>query len=269
MPCPLLVLLLLAWPASVAPSPLSSFCPSHAIVGAAPLPSGLSIKLALLSLLAAAALVRGAVNLDGSRASPLLSDDDPAPISDPLTYVPEQYDCPLPCQAAYANVHKWTPYYSADRLRRCELPVLLYFSVLLPLDDPDTDVLIRSCTIGADPASAGDRTVRKATSMTIENPKLGAGLFEPSVSLAPACAIDGREMSGTLALSASGGGGLSSGAGAQALLDGMKSFWSAKDNCDEGFLFAYDKQTVAGVYISAGIGKKTAVSALGALAGRL
>jgi len=183
--------------------------------------------------------------------------------------VPEQHDCPLPCQAAYANVHKWTPYYSVDRLRRCELPVLLHFSVLLPLDDPDTDVLIRSCTIGADPASAGDRTVRKATSMTIENPKLGAGLFEPSASLAPAYAIDGREMSGTLALSASGGSGLSSGAGAQALLDGMKSFWSAKDNCDEGFLFAYDKQTVASVYIGAGIGKKTAVSALGALAGRL
>jgi hypothetical protein len=225
------------------------------------------MKSAHIFFLAAATAVHGAVNLDGARVVEPLSEGDFSLIDDPLTYVPEQHNCPLPCNVDYANVHKWTPYYSINRLQRCELPMLLHFSVLLPLDDPNTDVLIRSCTLGIDPASAGDRTVINATSIPIDNPKLGANLFQPSVNVAPACAIDGRETSGELALTASGG--RASSQEALGLLDGMRKFFDATDNCDETFLFAYHKQTVASIHIGAGFGKPTVASALHAIAGRL
>lgn len=35
-----------------------------------------------------------AVNLDGAR------------VVEPLTYMPEQHNCPMPCSVDYANVHK-------------------------------------------------------------------------------------------------------------------------------------------------------------------
>ncbi len=217
--------------------------------------------------LSAAAVAQGALNPDGSRATAPISDDDPSPISDPLTYVPKQHDCPLPYRLDYVNVHNWTLYYSVARLQRYKMPMLLHFSVLLPLDDLNIDVLIRSCIIGDDPASARDRTIRNASSIAIDNPKLGADLFEPSANVAPACDIDGRDTSGKLWLTTSGGP--ASGRESSELLHGMEKFFSTKDNCDETFLFRYYKQTVASVYIGAGLGKKTAVSALQAVAGRL
>lgn len=48
------------------------------------------------------------------------------------------------------------------------------------------------------------------------------------------------------------------------LLDGIKKFFNAKDNCDEKFVFAYYQQTVASVYIGPGLGKPTVKSALDA-----
>jgi hypothetical protein len=49
------------------------------------------------------------------------------------------------------------------------------------------------------------------------------------------------------------------------LIKGMKTFFQTRDNCDESLLFGYHGGTVAGVYIGAGLGKRTAESALGAL----
>ncbi len=93
----------------------------------------------------------------------LLSDDDPSPINDPLTYVPEQHDCPSPCRLDYANVHRWTPYLfslprsSAVSCRCCSIS-RSYF--------PWTTQKL-TCSSGAAPlemipASAGDRTVSQA-----------------------------------------------------------------------------------------------------------
>jgi hypothetical protein len=157
-------------------------------------------------LLSAATAVLGAVNLDGSKAVDPVSQDDPSPIADTLAYIPDQHDCPLPCRTDYANVHKWTPFYSVDRLRRCETPMLLHFSVLHPLDDPDTDVLMRACALGIDPAVAAgeDRTIKLAMSVPIDNPKLRAELFESRANAAPACAISGRETRGQLGLTTDG-----------------------------------------------------------------
>ncbi|KAH8901476.1 class V chitinase Chi100 [Thozetella sp. PMI_491] len=194
------------------------------------------------------------------------SEDDPSPIADPIAYIPDQHDCPLPCTVDYANVHKWTPYYSVDRLQRCQLPMLLQFSVLHPLDDPLTSVLIRSCVLGDNPAAAGDRTIINATSITIDNPKNGSGLVEVSLDVAPACFINGEETNAKLTLTSGGGAG--SGAEIAGLLDGMKEFFSTKENCDETYLFAYHKKTVAGVYIGPGLGKPTVASALQAVASK-
>src|SRR4051794_14143438 len=88
----------------------------------------------LFHLAAGLVMVHAAVNLDGSQAVDPVSEDDPSPIANPITYYPDQHDCPLPCSADISNVHKWTPYHSVDRLKRCELPMLLHFSVPLALD---------------------------------------------------------------------------------------------------------------------------------------
>jgi len=226
------------------------------------------MKSAHVFFLSTVATVFGAVNLDGSKALAPVLQDDPSPIADTLAYIPDQHDCPLPCRVDYANVHKWTPFYSVDRLQRCRAPMLLHFSVLRPLDDPATDVLIRACALGVDPAAAaGDRTVKAAMAAPIDNPKLGDELFVSRANAAPACAISGRETTSQLGLTAEGA--LRSTPAAKDILEGMRDFFAAADNCDETFLFAYHNQTVAGLYIGTGLGKQTVASSLQAVAGRL
>lgn len=107
--------------------------------------------------------------------------------------------------------------------------MILRFSVLRPLDDPDTDVLIRSSTLGTDPTAASDRTIIKSVSIPIDNPKNRTGLFDTSFELAPACAINGKETSAELAVSTRGGRG-GSDQEIVGLLDGMRDFVDTKDN---------------------------------------
>ena len=141
------------------------------------------------ALVLGAGPVSAAVNLDGSQAvAPATEGDDPSPIANLNAYNPDQHDCPLPC-IDYANIHSWIPYLSVDRLRRCQEPMLLQLSVTQPLDDPDSDILIRTCTLGhlsasALPASLGVK----------ENPKKSSHLFEKSLDIAPACVVEGREI---------------------------------------------------------------------------
>lgn len=222
----------------------------------------------LLRLAASIAIAHAAVDLDGSQVVGPVSEDDPSPIADPMTYYPDQHDRPLPCGVDFANVHKWTPYHSVDRLARCELPMLVHFSVPLALDDPKTDVLLRSCTLTPDPDAAGDRTIANATATEIENPKTDTALFQVSLDTAPACSIAGRETSGALSLTSGGGTSTSNGAQIQGLLDGLDEFFSTKDNCDESFVAAYHKKTVAGAYVGPGLGKPTVKSALQAVSER-
>ena len=213
-------------------------------------------------------MVLDAIDLYGSKVVRPLSEEGPSPIEDVLLYVPDQRDCPLPCHLDFANAHKWTLYHSVDRLRRCELPMLLRFLVLRPLNDPDTDVLIRSCTLDTDPAAAGDINVINAVSIPIDNPKNGTDLFGASLDIALACAIDGKETSAELAVTTSGGSG-GSAEEMVGLLDGMRDFFDTKDNCDESVLLAYHKQTVVSIYIGPGLGKPTVASALEAVANRV
>ncbi|RYO75901.1 hypothetical protein DL762_009870 [Monosporascus cannonballus] len=221
----------------------------------------------MVSLVWGASLARSAVDLNGAQVVAPVTEDDPSPINDSKTYYPDQFDCPLP-YVDYSNIHSWTPYFSLDRLRRCEEPMLLQFSVSHPLDDPDTTVLIRSCTLRSVSIADNNAGVA-ATGVPVENPKKSEELLDASLDIAPACAVTGKELQEKLALLASGSGGKGSGGEVASLLEGMRKFFSAEDNCDENFLFAYYRQTVAGVYIGAGLGKPTIGSAMEALAARL
>ncbi|KAL1841513.1 hypothetical protein VTJ49DRAFT_7004 [Mycothermus thermophilus] len=53
------------------------------------------------------------------------------------------------------------------------------------------------------------------------------------------------------------------------LLEGMKAFFDARDNCDENFVFTWHKETAAGVYVGGALGKSSIVSAIDGLAGYL
>ena len=216
----------------------------------------------ILTVLWGASLVRAAINLNGTKAVAPLRGDDPSPIADPNTYYPDQYDCPLPC-ADYTNIHSWITYFSIDRLHRCQEPMLLKFSVLHSLDDPTSNILIRSCKLG----SHEDTTSSAVLSM--ENPKKARELFQGSLKSAPACIAIGNEVQDKLQLgtrSASNEGLISD---AVSLLKGMQSFFKAQDNCDENFLFAYHKHTVASIYIGSSLGKPTISSEIQALSERL
>lgn len=220
-----------------------------------------------ISLLLSGILVHAAIDLDGFQIVDPVTEDDPSPIADPITYHPDQHDCPLPC-IDYTNVHMWTPYFSVDRLQRCEKPMLLQFSVSHSLGDPNNSLLIRSCTLGSD-SSTADRTIANATSVQIDNPKKADNLVENSLDVSPACASDGTRVDGKLALSTSSGGGTVNGAEIASLLAGMRDFFNAKNNCDEIYLFAYHKKTVASVYLGPGLGKPTVASALEVITNRL
>ncbi|KAM5368692.1 hypothetical protein ACJZ2D_009358 [Fusarium nematophilum] len=216
----------------------------------------------LVSLLWGTGLVHSAINLDGSQAVEPASEDDldvPSPIGDTNAYQVDQHDCPPPC-VDYANTHSWIPYLSVERLARCEAPMLLQFSVSQPLDAKDSTILIRSCTIGDHPMAA-----RMVDKTPMENPKKDDSLVNGgSLNVAPACIISGTPAEANLRIG-QGDAAKSDGKDIVPLLKGMRTFFNDKENCDEKFLFAYYKQTVASIYIGAGLGKPTVNSTIDAL----
>ena len=135
--------------------------------------------------------------------------------------------------------------------------MLLQFSVTQPLEDLSSDIFKRSCSLETPKALGLNSTA------TIENPKMARYVFESSLDSSPACAVVVTESHGTLELVASSGGREYNG-GVGSLLKGMQQFFEAVyiDNCDEMFFFAYHKQTVAGIFIGASLGKRTIKSAL-------
>ncbi|KAF4450549.1 glycoside hydrolase family 18 protein [Fusarium austroafricanum] len=219
------------------------------------------LRCGLVSFIWGVSVVQSAINLDGSQAVDPVTEDDPSPIADINTYHPDQHDCPPSC-VDYTNTHSWIPYFSVERLDRCQEPLLLQFSISQPLGNPGSTTLIRSCSIASNSSSIGG---------SIKNPKKGKDLFQGGrLATAPACMIDGDPVDDVLRLGTSSTkSDKQTAVKASKLLQGMKKFFEAKDNCDEKFLFAYHQQVVAGVYIGAGLGKVTAKSALGSLAGHI
>ncbi|KAJ9421240.1 hypothetical protein FOXG_17685 [Fusarium oxysporum f. sp. lycopersici 4287] len=224
------------------------------------------MKSPMISLLFGVGFVSAAINLNGTQAVDPAGEDDPSPIGDINTYQPDQHDCPLPCQDL-ANPHSWIPYFSVQRLSRCEEPMLLQLPISQPLDDPSSTVLIRTCTLGSHPSVlvAPDKA-------QVRNPKKDDELLNGgSLKLAPACMIDGEPTSSKFRVGYSGGGNSTEADHRRTvtLLKSMIGFFKSKDNCDENFLFAYHNKSVVGVYIGSGLGKPTTQSGLKAVASSL
>ncbi|PQE29057.1 glycoside hydrolase family 18 protein [Rutstroemia sp. NJR-2017a BBW] len=213
-------------------------------------------------LLLGARVVNAALNLDGTQAVQPLEDDDPSPIGDLTTYYPDQHDCPLPC-ADYANMHSWIPYFSVKRLQRCKQPMLLQLSVTQLLDDPASNILIRTCTLMEPSITSLPTSLNGSPNLELlENPKKGSDLFQASSEIAPACHSIGTRTSGEMELFTSSSGPNGDRGDVDSVLKGLQKFFETTDNCDEAFAFAYHDQTVASVYIGPGLGKPTVTSAL-------
>lgn len=182
-------------------------------------------------------------------------------VTQTAAYDVDLHECPLSC-VDYSNGHSWIPYLSVSRLHRCQEPLLLQLSVKESLDNPVSNILIRTCSL-----ASGLRT-QSDNQATIENTKKADELYQSSLETAPACASVDKESQGDLQLSLDSDNSKES-EGTVTILDCMQTYFAAEDNCDESFLYAYNNGTVAGLYISAGLGKSTVKSALNALSERL
>ncbi|KAL6712340.1 hypothetical protein ACN47E_000217 [Coniothyrium glycines] len=213
------------------------------------------MKLTAILIALGAHLALGAVDINGNNVTEPLDGDDPSPISDPRTYIPDQHDCPLTC-SDYANIHSWTPYFSVERLQRCEEPMLLQFSITQLLDDPKTTVLLRGCTLDKQESEI------REDAKPVDNPKKDENLVASSLETAPACFAKGNEATRDLSIFAEDRGNSTE---VSKVLEGFKKFFDAEDNCDENVVFAYYKKTVASIYVGDGYGKGSAASLLNAV----
>lgn len=223
-----------------------------------------------LSLLWALSTAHGAVDLDGNQVMAPVADSDPAPIASIHTYHPDEHDCPLPCTDV-TNVHSWVTYLSVERLQQCKEPMLLQTSVNHPADDLRFPVLIHACSLKPGPVP---ESVTKAVAV-MQNPKTSTNLTQRGIDTAQACFSGGIPSKQSLQLFNSLGSSDSNPGQRTTMtpslekpLEGLDTFFSAKDNCDESFAFAYHNGTIAGLYIGDRLGKATVSSALRALAQR-
>jgi chitinase len=54
--------------------------------------------------------------------------------------------CPIPCSGVSNDPTKWTHFHGVPALERCQEPVLFDTSIFAPVDDPITQITLRSCT---------------------------------------------------------------------------------------------------------------------------
>ncbi|KAK4184949.1 hypothetical protein QBC35DRAFT_538819 [Podospora australis] len=158
------------------------------------------------------------------------------------TYYPDQHDRPLPCQDTMSNIHSWIPYLSVDRLYRCDEPLLLHFSVTQPLEDPLSNVLIRSCSLSTPSGPVVAVASSASNTQLTENPKKAEDLVQSPLQMAAACLTRGFETTSELQLLDTSGSKIKSSEDASELLQGVRKFFADDDNCDESFVFAYKKR---------------------------
>lgn len=76
----------------------------------------------------------------------------------------------------------------------------------------------------------------------MENPQKASHLVLSGLKMAPACIWRGAEtqtQDQVKVVTTSGGGATADGGDAASMLEGMRAFFDADDNCDKAFLFAY------------------------------
>lgn len=210
-------------------------------------------------LLSVVGLARAAINLDGSPAVAPAGPGDPSPLGDINEYIPDRHDCPLPC-ADLTEINTWVRYHSLQRLERCGEPMLMQFSVYHPLDDPRSDVVIHTCTTNRD-GGVTPSTPKPAS----QHSKRNTQLHTSPLDMAQACKSGGSPTDANIQVFTTGsgtGGGQAPDHEAIGLLQGVKAFFGAAENCNENYLFARLNHTLAGVYLGKGLGKKTVESVL-------
>ena len=181
--------------------------------------------------------------------------------SQAISYSAGLLKCPLPC-VDYANIHSWSIYPSLSQLRQCQEPLLVQLSVTQPVDGPSLNTPIRACSI------APQSPARLINEEIPENPKKSDNLWHGSLETALACASSGQERKDKLQLVTNNGNGPKT-AEATDLIQAIQKFFSADDNCDENYIYAYQNGTAAGMYLGASLGKPTADTALKALSQHL
>jgi hypothetical protein len=203
-------------------------------------------------------LVYAAIDLAGDQVV-FTGNNDSVPIGNIDTYYPSQHDCPLPCTDV-SITNSWTPYHSPGRLSRCSVPMLLQFSVFQPLEDTNSHILIRACSLtGLTPngARSSAKTVvswKRHDRNDVDQSSAYNARDVESVS-------DGELQVVTSLAQANH---ISAGS-PEALIQGLKQFFNDETNFDERMIFAYHEHTVVGAYTGRMLNKTTVVSALDAL----
>ncbi|OIW30211.1 hypothetical protein CONLIGDRAFT_702768 [Coniochaeta ligniaria NRRL 30616] len=103
----------------------------------------------LFHLAASLVSVLAAIKPNGFQPVGSGSEANPVPIADPKT----------------------GPYFSVDSLQRCERLMLVQLAIPLALDVSETNILIRSCSLGPDLVPASDKVVSNTAGSPIDNPK--------------------------------------------------------------------------------------------------
>jgi hypothetical protein len=79
--------------------------------------------------------------------------EQPTPLSSEHQPLAPAFDsaldlCPVLCYLAGHNPTNWTIYHDVERMHWCNQTMLLDFAIHNPIDDPNTHVTLRSCSVG-------------------------------------------------------------------------------------------------------------------------
>lgn len=145
--------------------------------------------------------------------------------------------------------------------------MLMGFSVYHPLDNPLYDVVIHTCTTSRD-GGVAPLNPKPASQHRKRSPQLHTSPLD----MAQACKSTGSPTDASVQFFTKGsgtGGSQVRDLEAGVLLQGIKAFFGAAENCNENFLFARLNHTLAGVYVGKRLGKQTVESMLQPLAEHL
>lgn len=150
--------------------------------------------------------------------------------------------CPAVC-AAGSGPRNWTVYHKTSQLALCGQPVLLDFAIHNQIDDPNSDVTIRACTMG----DLGSRTQTASHHPTI--------LEHRNVS---SCTVASKQ---TAAAQLARWGTEDSDRSIDVVLaiEQLQLFLKNEAQCDQRVVFASFSKSLIGIYTGSGIdGPKTA-----------
>jgi chitinase len=188
----------------------------------------------------ALSLIATALHTAAQNSNSTLQDDDPK------KFYSQLHPCPDTC---VGKPEDWTVYSKVERLRVCEQPILLDFTIYNSLDDPDTQVKLRTCTVG----DAKDKTnVLAPGSEKIEAPG--------KIKRLSACAATAKASKVTLDISGSGDKGTDSLDDVHTILDKLREYLASQSNCEETFIAGYHKGVAVGVYSGASIDNQATVA---------